>query len=247
MKRKIHVKAVKKAIDTMFSDRNPSNLILKNENKVVWITQGIGTIDTRSETELSSLFETMFEAYQHKHPDNTKELFIEVELERAKEYQKYFPEYKTNSEHKTYYFELQRWIDFLNKVAKPTGEPQQMSSENNIKKPDFQNNFDNVSPKDIYEYFKIKLVGKGYLSEQELNDYLKAAFELKTIPKTLFKLKNTPTKQNIYTVFYSFYKDIAQKKHSSAEDYAKLLGAYFEGYNTETIRTNWAKDYKTKR
>lgn len=134
MKRKIHIEAVKKAIDSMFRERIPKNLILKNERKVVWVTQGIGTIDTRSETELSSLFETMFEAYQHKHPDNTRELFIEAEIDRAKEYQTYFPEYKTNSEHKTYYFELQRWIDFLNKVAKPTGELQQTPTKTEILK-----------------------------------------------------------------------------------------------------------------
>jgi len=122
------------------------------------------------------------------------------------------------------------------------------SIENNeeLETPTFENKFDNVSPVEIYKHFKAGLVTKGYLTEQELNEYLKAAFELKTKPKTLFKLKHTPTKQKIYTVFYIYYKDVSGKKHEQQTRYAELLGNYFEGYNTEIIKTNWARDYKTK-
>lgn len=115
------------------------------------------------------------------------------------------------------------------------------------KTPTFTNNFDNIKPTEIYKHFKAGLVEKGYLTEQELNEYLKAAFELQTIPETLFKLKHTPTKQKIYTVFYVYYKDISQKKHERQKEYAALLGDFFEGYKTEIIQTNWARDYKTKR
>lgn len=111
----------------------------------------------------------------------------------------------------------------------------------------FTNNFDNIKPTEIYNHFKAGLVDKGYLTEHELNEYLKAAFELKTKPETLFKLKHTPTKQNIYTVFYIYYKDISQKKHDRQKEYSALLGDYFEGYKTEIIQTNWARGYKTKR
>lgn len=122
-------------------------------------------------------------------------------------------------------------------------------TENKIEQqtPTFINNFDNIKPAEVYNHFKIGLVDKGYLKEQELNDYLKAAFELKTIPETLFKLKHTPTKQKIYTVFYIYYKDISQKKHERQKEYAALLGDFFEGYKTEIIQTNWARDYKIKR
>ena len=113
--------------------------------------------------------------------------------------------------------------------------------------PTFENNFDNVNPAEIYKHFKNGLVDKEYLSVQELNEYLKAAFEFKTTPEILFKLKHTPTKQNIYTVFYTYYKDVAQKKHNTQEQYAALLGDYFEGYKTKIIQTNWARDYKAKR
>ena len=113
--------------------------------------------------------------------------------------------------------------------------------------PTFKNNFDNITPVEIYKHFKAGLVDKQYLTEQELNEYLKAAFELKTKPETLFNLKHTPTKQKIYTVFYVYYKDISQKKHERQKEYAALLGDFFEGYKTEIIQTNWARDYKTKR
>lgn len=113
--------------------------------------------------------------------------------------------------------------------------------------PTFKNNFDNVKPTEIYNHFKAGLVEKGYLTEQELNEYLRAAFELKKIPQTLFKLRHTPTKQKIYTVFYVYYKDISQKKHERQKEYAALLGNYFEGYKTEIIKTNWARGYNAKR
>ncbi len=123
--------------------------------------------------------------------------------------------------------------------------PKQMNTEQET--PTFTNNFDNIKPIEIYEHFKAGLVDKGYLTIEELNKYLKAAFELKTIPETLFKLKHTPTKQKIYTVFYIYYKDISQKKHERQKEYAALLGDFFEGYKTEIIQTNWARDYKKKR
>jgi hypothetical protein len=125
--------------------------------------------------------------------------------------------------------------------------PQQTETETEQGTPTFTNNFDNIKPTEIYKHFKAGLVEKGYLTEQELNKYLKAAFELKTKPETLFKLKHTPTKQKIYTVFYVYYKDISQKKHERQKEYAALLGDFFEGYKTEIIQTNWARDYKTKR
>jgi hypothetical protein len=125
--------------------------------------------------------------------------------------------------------------------------PQQTETETAQETPTFTNNFDNIIPTEIYKHFKAGLVEKGYLTEQELNEYLKAAFELKTKPETLFKLKHTPTKQKIYTVFYIYYKDVSQKKHERQKEYAALLGDFFEGYKTEIIQTNWARDYKTKR
>jgi hypothetical protein len=137
------------------------------------------------------------------------------------------------------------YFDLINEIQSLPSQQNETKTEQET--PTFTNNFDNIKPTEIYKHFKAGLVEKGYLTEQELNEYLKAAFELKTKPETLFKLKHTPTKQKIYTVFYVYYKDISQKKHEKQKEYAALLGDFFEGYKTEIIQTNWARDYKTKR
>ena len=114
--------------------------------------------------------------------------------------------------------------------------------------PTFKNNFDNITPVEIYKHFKAGLVDKQYLTEQELNEYLKAAFELKKVPETLFKIKDAPSKEKIYTVFYTYYHNIVGKPHFKALKYVELLGNYFKGFNNNTIKTNWRRGYKpTKR
>ena len=85
------------------------------------------------------------------------------------------------------------------------------------------------------------MVEPGYLTEQVLDEYLKAAFELKTIPKTLFKIKDAPNKATIEAVFYNYYKNIAGKIHGKQKQYAALLGDYFEGYKTITVSSNFSK------
>jgi hypothetical protein len=115
--------------------------------------------------------------------------------------------------------------------------PQQPETET----PTFTNNFDNIKPTEIYKHFKAGLVEKGYLTEQELNEYLKAAFELKTIPETLFKIKDAPNKAAIEAVFYKYYKNVAGKIHGKQNQYAALLGDYFEGYKTTTVSSNFSK------
>ena len=107
--------------------------------------------------------------------------------------------------------------------------------------PTFKNNFDNITPVEIYKHFKAGLVDKQYLTEQELNEYLKAAFELKTIPETLFKIKDAPNKAAIEAVFYKYYKNVAGKIHGKQNQYAALLGDYFEGYKTTTVSSNFSK------
>ena len=111
-----------------------------------------------------------------------------------------------------------------------------------IKKlPEIKNNFDTVGMDEIYDYFNKELVKKQYLAEEVLIDYLKTAFDQIVIPKTLFKITNAPTKQKVMTVFYNYYKKIANKPHGKAMKYAGLLGDYFEGYNKENVYRNWSK------
>jgi hypothetical protein len=107
--------------------------------------------------------------------------------------------------------------------------------------PTFENTFDTITPTEIYKHFKAGLVEKGYLTEQELNEYLKAAFELKTIPETRFKIKDAPNKAAIEAVFYNFYKNVSGKIHGKQKQYAALLGDYFEGYKTTTVSSNFSK------
>ena len=109
----------------------------------------------------------------------------------------------------------------------------------------FKNNFDSTSPIEIYDFFKKTLVDKKYLTDEELKAYLKTAFELKTIPKTLFKLKDIK-KDRARLIFYVFYKDISQCIHGKQTEYAKLLSNFFEGFDTSTTQTNWARKYSEK-
>ena len=70
---------------------------------------------------------------------------------------------------------------------------------------------------------------------------MKAAFESKTIPVTLFKIKDAPNKTIIIAVFYTYYKNVACKIHGKQKQYAALLGDYFEGYKTITVSSNFSK------
>jgi hypothetical protein len=119
--------------------------------------------------------------------------------------------------------------------------PQQTEMKTEQETPTFVNNFDKIAPFEIYKHFKAGLVDKNYLTLQELNEYLKAAFELKIKPEILFKIKDAPKKTTIEAVFYKYYKNVAGKIHGKQNQYAALLGDYFEGYNTTTVSSNFSK------
>jgi hypothetical protein len=140
----------------------------------------------------------------------------------------------------TEYFDASVSIGF-EEMQKENLPPQTTETKIEQRTPTFTNNFDNIEPTEIYKHFKTGLVEKGYLTEQELNEYLKAAFEFKKIPKTLFKIKNAPRKAAIEAVFYTYYKNLAGKIHGRQTLYAALLGNYFEGYKTNTVSSNFSK------
>ncbi|MBK9640191.1 MAG: hypothetical protein IPO72_02590 [Saprospiraceae bacterium] len=104
-----------------------------------------------------------------------------------------------------------------------------------------QNNFDKISIMDVYNHFKIGLVDKKYLTDEELIKFLQLAFEQKAPPKNRFKIKNAKTKQIVISLFYKYYKNIAGRPHRKQKDYAALLGEYFEGYNTNNVSSNFNK------
>jgi len=119
--------------------------------------------------------------------------------------------------------------------------PQQTETKTDLNFIDFKNNFDNVDSLTVYKHFKIGLVDKQHLTEDELNNYFKVAFELKKRPEMRFLLKNVRKKKAILAVFYEYYKDIAGKPHKKQKEYASLLGEYFTGFKTETLITNFSK------
>ena len=131
------------------------------------------------------------------------------------------------------------YIDLINEMQSlPNQQPEKETEQGT---PIFTNNFDKITPTEIYKHFKAGLVEKQYLTQQELNKYLKAAFELKRIPETLFKIKDAPNKAAIEAVFYKYYKNVAGKIHGKQNQYAALLGDYFEGYKTTTVSSNFSK------
>lgn len=106
---------------------------------------------------------------------------------------------------------------------------------------DFENNFDNVTPSEVFKHFYNELVLSKLLSSEDLESYLKLAFEKGELPLQRWTLRNVVTKKKVTRIFYDYYKNIAGKPHGKQEDYARLLGEYFTGYKTSTVKTNFSK------
>jgi hypothetical protein len=145
---------------------------------------------------------------------------------------------------------IKDWVNEQEQIIKLP--PQQTSKQNsNINEENpifkFENNFDSVEPKEIYRFFKEKLVDKRHLTLENLEKYLIFAFQEEKPPKPLMKFDNVTTKKKINTIFYTYYHDIAQKPHNKQTEYAELLGKYFQSYNTKTIKSNWSKGFEIKR
>jgi hypothetical protein len=105
----------------------------------------------------------------------------------------------------------------------------------------FKNEFDLINEIEIFTHFKIGLVESKMLSISELKKFLKASFENKKPPKKRFILKNVTTRKYVHRVFYEYYTNVAGKPHGKQKEYAKLLGEYFQGYNSDTVKTNFSK------
>ncbi len=133
------------------------------------------------------------------------------------------------------------YTSYKQKIKKEGSNTPKLDSIPELEYKKIQNNFDSIDIIDVYNHFKMGLVDKNYLTEQELFKYMTAAFEAKSIPHILFKINDAPKKQNIMKVFYEYYKKIAGKPHGKQKKYASLLGNYFQGYNTENVSSNWSK------
>lgn len=142
---------------------------------------------------------------------------------------------------KLYYIE--ELIQSINEMAgkdrqqKCPAQPQQ----NEIS--DIENKFDHVDISKVYDYFNKELVKADFLTDTQLKQYLKAAFERKEPPKDRFTFKNDPQKSVIRKIFYKYYKDVAARgrRKEYRKECASLLGEYFNDYNTKTVLNNFNK------
>lgn len=171
--------------------------------------------------------------------ETRKEIFNEAVI-WCNEYLDYYLE---TEESNTLNNSLEQILPLLNNEGETQTEPNQ--TKNNSF--EYKNNFDKVDEKIVYKFFHSELVDNGYLSEENLKLYLKAAFENEKAPQTLFKLNDKNQKKKILTIFYTYYVEIANNPFGEAPKFAALLGNYFEKYKTENVRTNWNRDYTKKK
>ena len=82
-----------------------------------------------------------------------------------------------------------------------------------------------------------------YLTENQLDSYLKLAFEELSIPGIKFKFSESPNKKTIQKVFYKFYKEKSKNTYKQKLKYVELLSNYFEGFNTSSLESNFSKIY----
>lgn len=133
------------------------------------------------------------------------------------------------------------------KIQPQQPEPLDLSDSSGVEKTMFfENKFDNAEESEIFEYFKTHLVGKKYISEVLLKEYLKQAFELNDPPEKKFSFKNVDKKENIVNIFYTYYKNIVQSPHGKQPLYLNLLKNYFIGFEKINTR-NFSTLYKKRR
>lgn len=211
------------------------SLLLIDENRNIYLNHKISILKTHSES-LNFIFDN-FKINSTINAIKTPYSSILLDIKILKNQKQIDLFYEIYLQIKT--ISLKCIFDIASQLKNIT--PQQSKVETEQETPTFINNFNNISTVETYKHFKTGLVEKQYLTEQELNKYLKAAFELETIPETLFKIKDAPNKQKVMKVFYEYYKNIAGKPHGKQNKYAALLGDYFEGYNTLNVSTNFNK------
>ncbi len=118
-KRQVNINAVKAAIDEYFSEVILKSEVKDNDSLLPSLLSIKGVeyvhrkIDTTKEDEMRRIAEYKLNRFLQEHPDNSLKLFIDLQIEKATEWQSHFPEYKRNPEQKTYFYLLKRWKEFL--------------------------------------------------------------------------------------------------------------------------------------
>lgn len=133
---KLNLNAVFNAINQLFSEAvevTDENLIVrfvKNEAGIKPPFYQYQPIDTKNANALRALADKKLSDYLKQHPDNSMQLFLTNEVKTARLYQSYFPKFETDSQQKTYYFRLERWIEVLEKISPQQAEakPKKLSA-----------------------------------------------------------------------------------------------------------------------
>lgn len=110
-----------------------------------------------------------------------------------------------------------------------------------IEKFDFTNNFDKVNKDKVYNYFYSELVEKNYLSKDNLQSFIKFAFDKQVKPKPKFCFERKYLIKNIRNIFYRYFDEINTEKYGVQNEYIKLLTDNFEGFEFEKIKKNFNK------
>ncbi len=99
---------------------------------------------------------------------------------------------------------------------------------------------DNVEPNKVFQHFKT-LVDNGYITQQNLNDFLFTVFEKnETLPIKIDIMKlNSKTK--VKKIFYKYFETYVQSKYGMQKKYIDLLCNNITGFNSKTLSTNFAK------
>jgi hypothetical protein len=194
MKQRYHLNYIKRAVEDLFTKQiekrrdTESDSFLPSEGGINVKYIDI-PIDTRNPERLNEIANERLREFL-KESDNTKELFIEIETEKAKEYQTYFPEYKTNKEQKGYYFKLERWIECLKELSESKKAGENNNNENR--------------KKTGLEYKTLKEI---FISSEAFKIVMDKLIEEELIDKTSFEWTNNSSgyKSKIAALLYHLY------------------------------------------
>lgn len=247
---------VKSGIDWIFTERVKQTDLQDTANSMDAIEAVDGErfvyrkVNRRDKSKLIEIAKNRLSKYLQEHPDNTLKLFVEVETARAKEYQTYFPNYKTDRTDKSYYFDLEHWIEAL-KSLPIHGQPE--TKPDNLKVPQIalnhfyegiqitRENADGIAAEHGYKESRTKKVifetltnidkqgwQYAFVFEQDyilFTDLLTSFFECKpyTLPETIIQLKRT-CKTKLAKALGEIHKELSnENKLSTDTKYFQLI------------------------
>ena len=113
---RLHINAVKSAVDGYFIKEYQDEQIVKGKGKkkeVINLHHPV-RVNDRDFNELWRHAKKKLDLFLQSHPYNTRKIFCEQEINRAEEFQSYFFSRRfTDTTHKEYYYRLKRWIELL--------------------------------------------------------------------------------------------------------------------------------------